>query len=99
MTPSQRILINTVSQYIRTVINIVLSLYTVRLVLASLGQSDYGLYSLIAGVVAMLSFITNSLVNTTQRFVSFYQGKGNLEKLKEVFNNSLLIIFYFLCSL
>lgn len=91
MTPSQRILINTVSQYIRTVINIVLSLYTVRLVLASLGQSDYGLYSLIAGVVAMLSFITNSLVNTTQRFVSFYQGKGNLEKLKEVFNNSLLI--------
>ena len=91
MRTSQRILLNTVAQYSRTVINMVLSLFTVRLVLGSLGQSDYGIYSLIAGVVAMLGFITNSLVVTTQRFVSFYQGKKDLEKTKEVFNNSLVI--------
>ena len=91
MRTSQRVLINTIAQYSRTVINMVLSLFTVRLVLGSLGQSDYGIYSLIAGVVAMLGFITNSLVATTQRFVSYYQGRNNIEQTKEVFNNSLVI--------
>lgn len=91
MRTSQRVLINTIAQYSRTIINMVLSLFTVRLVLGALGQSDYGIYSLIAGIVAMLGFITNSLVATTQRFVSFYQGKENIEETKEVFNNSLVI--------
>jgi len=69
-----------------------LSLYTVRIVLLTLGDSDYGIYTLIAGVVSMLSFITNSLVVTTQRFVSFYQGKGDVRKVKDVFNNSLIFM-------
>ena len=91
MTASQRVFVNTFAQYARTIINMVLSLYTVRLVLAILGESDYGIYTLLAGVIAMLSFATNSLVLTTQRFISFYQGKGDKDKLKDVFNNSLVI--------
>ena len=82
MKASQRVFINTIAQYVRTAINMCLSLYTVRLVLLTLGQSDFGIYSLIAGLVAMLSFLTNSLVNTTQRFVSFYKGKGITEKVR-----------------
>ena len=95
MKASQRVFVNTIAQYGRTVINMILSLYTVRLVLLALGASDYGIYSLVAGVVSMLAFITNSLVSTTQRYVSFYQGRGNLNKLKEVFNNSLIIHIVF----
>lgn len=91
MKASERVLVNTIAQYTRTVINMVLSLYTVRLVLGSLGQSDFGIYTLIAGVVAMLGFITNSLVETTQRFISYAQGEGLVQKTKEIFNNSLLI--------
>ena len=91
MTASQRVFVNTIAQYARTIINMGLSLYTVRVVLSVLGESDFGIYTLVAGVVAMMAFVTNSLVSTTQRFISFYQGKGNKEKLKEVFNNSLVI--------
>lgn len=91
MRPSERIIVNTIAQYTRTIINMVLSLYTVRLVLSSLGQSDFGIYTLIAGVVAMLGFITNSLVATTQRFISYAQGEGLVQKSKEIFNNSFLI--------
>lgn len=69
----------------------VLSLYSSRLVLQILGLDDYGVYSLVAGVVSMLSFLTNSLVGSTQRFLSVSQGKGSLERLKEVFSNSLLL--------
>ena len=85
MNASSRIIINTFAQYIRTVINILLSLYSARLVLEILGVEDYGLYALVAGVVSMLSFFTNSLVSSTQRFLSISQGRGDLERLRKVF--------------
>ena len=91
MKASNRIIVNTLAQYIRTIINMVLSLYSSRLVLNILGVEDYGIYSLVAGVVSMLSFLTNSLVGSTQRFLSVSQGKGDATRLKEVFNNSLLL--------
>lgn len=88
MQNSKRVAINTIAQYTRTVINMLLSLYTVRIVLITLGASDYGIYSIVAGVTAMLAFITNALVATTQRFMSYYQGQHNMNKMKEVFSNS-----------
>ena len=80
MRASYRVVANTGAQYVRTIINMLLSLYTVRLVLQSLGENDYGIYNLIAGVVAMLAFVTNSMVTTTQRYISFYYGKGEKDK-------------------
>lgn len=91
MNKSHRIIVNTIAQYVRTVINILLSLYTVRIILDSLGATDYGIYSLVAGVTAMLAFVTNALVTTTQRYMSFYQGKKDIDRMKEVFSNSLFI--------
>lgn len=91
MKDSQRVIVNTFAQYARTIINMGLSLYTVRVVLLALGESDYGIYSVVAGVVSMLAFVTNSLVTTTQRFISFYQGAGNKETVRDVLNNSMII--------
>lgn len=91
MQPSKRIAINTLAQYVRTIINLILTLYSSRLVLGTLGVEDYGIYSLVAGVVSLLSFLTNSLVGSTQRFLSVSQGKGDLDNLKVVFGNSLLL--------
>lgn len=79
------------AQYIRTILNILLSLISARLVLNILGVTDFGIYSLVAGVVSMLSFFTNSLVGSTQRFLSIHQGKGDLSTLRNVFSNSLLL--------
>ena len=91
MQPYTRIVVNTLAQYVRTIINLILTLYSSRLVLSTLGVEDYGIYSLVAGVVSMLSFLTNSLVGSTQRFLSVSQGKGDLDNLKVVFGNSLLL--------
>ena len=91
MQASNRIIVNTLAQYCRTIINLLLSLYSARLVLDILGVEDFGIYSLVAGVVSMLSFLTNSLVTSTQRFLSVSQGTNNLERLKEVFCNSLVL--------
>lgn len=91
MTSAQRIIVNTTAQYTRTIINVGLSLYSTRLILAALGQSDFGIYSVVAGVVAMLAFVTNALVTTTQRFLSFNYGKGDMQYVSRIFSNSLLL--------
>ena len=91
MEPAKRIVINTFAQHIRSIVNICLSLYSTRLVLQALGQSDFGIYSLVAGVVAMLGFLTNAMVVTTQRQLSFYHGRGKLDDVRRMFSNSLLI--------
>lgn len=91
MTNSRRIIVNTIAQYTRTLINVCLSLYSTRLILSALGQSDYGIYSVVAGVIAMLSFVTNALVTTTQRFLSVHHGKNDLQKIHQIFGNSMLL--------
>lgn len=91
MKASNRIIVNTLAQYVRTILNMLLSIYSARLVLNILGVADYGIFILVAGVVEMLSFLTNSLVGSTQRFLSVYQGRGDKAKLNDVFCNSLLL--------
>lgn len=91
MTNSQRVIVNTLAQYIRTIINVCLSLYSTRLILSALGQNDYGIYMLVAGVIAMLSFVTNALVTTTQRYLSVSHGKNDTRRVHQVFGNSMLL--------
>ncbi len=91
LSANKRLVLNTASQYCRTILNILMSFYSVNLILKYLGFEDYGIYTLIVGVVSMLSFINNSLVITTQRYLSFYHGAEEKSKLKIIFENSLFI--------
>ena len=91
MKSSRRIIVNTAAQYTRTVIGEKLIDWRQRIVLSALGENDFGTYSLVAGVVSMLSFLTNALMASTQRFVSYHQGKGNPKIVEHVFNNSLIL--------
>lgn len=91
MEPAKRIVVNTLAQHTRAIINICLSLYSTRLVLKVLGQSDFGIFSLVGGVVAMLAFLTNAMVVTTQRQLSFWHGKGDPSAMKSMFSASLLL--------
>jgi len=91
MDSNKRIIVNTIAQYSRAVVNACISLYTTRIILRALGVSDYGIYSVVAGVVALLGFITNALVITTQRYISFYSGRGDLGYVKKLFSNSLFL--------
>ena len=89
MTSGARIAVNTLAQYIKTFVNILLGFYSTRIVLEALGESDYGVYMLIAGVVGMLSFFNIALSVTTQRFLSYHQN--DIERKTIIFVNSLII--------
>lgn len=91
MNSSTRVIVNTTAQYMKTFVNIILTLFSARLILEALGVTDFGLYSLLAGVTSMLAFATNALASTTQRFLSYHQGKSNIEQQKDIFANSFYI--------
>ena len=84
MEPVKRMIVNTSAQYVKSLVNIVLSLYSTRIVLEALEISDYGLYSVVGGLVAMLGFMTNALVITTQRYMSYYYHE-NVAYVKKLF--------------
>lgn len=91
MNSSTRVIVNTTAQYAKTFVNIILTLFSARLILEALGVTDFGLYSLLAGVTSMLAFATNALASTTQRFLSYHQGKSCIEQQKDIFANSFYI--------
>ncbi len=69
------------------------NLFSVRFVLDILGAVDYGLYNVVAGIVTMFSFLSGTMTSATQRYISFELSKDNKDRLKEIFNLSLLSYF------
>ena len=91
MNNSQRVILNTLFLYANMVVNICVQLVAVRLLLRAFGLVDYGLYNLVAGVVALFAFMNIAMSAATQRFLSYEIGRGDGERIKETFYNSLLL--------
>ncbi len=86
MSDSQRIAKNTLMLYFRQILIMLVSLYTVRVVLNVLGAEDYGIYNVVAGVITMFSFLSNAMATASQRYFSFDLGKNDSEHLKTTFS-------------
>lgn len=90
---NRRIAKNTLLLYLRMLISLVVSLYTSRVVLNTLGVTDYGINNVVAGVIALLGFVTGSLSGATSRFLTFDLGLDNEEKLGKTFGSIMAIHF------
>lgn len=88
---NKRIAKNTIFLYMRMLLILVVSLYTSRVVLQTLGVEDYGLYNVVGSIVAMFSFISAAMGNSTQRFITVELGGDNTDKLNKVFSTAILI--------
>lgn len=93
MSTATRVIKNTGYLYGRMGITIFISLYTTRLILNSLGTSDFGIFNIVGGAIAMLGFLNAAMASATQRFMSYSEGEGNKEKQKGIFNVSLVLHF------
>ena len=91
MQTSTRVIFNTIVLYVKVILSLAIAFVSIPLVLNALGASDYGLYNLVAGVVAMLSFLNNSMTVSTQRFMSVAMGEKNEEKINSIYNTSFLL--------
>ena len=88
---AKRIVKNTLFLYFRQILIMVTSLYTVRVILAALGATDYGVYNVVAGVVSILSFLSGTMANTSQRYFSYDLGKKEFDNLNKTFSLTVTI--------
>lgn len=87
---NKRIAKNTIWMYVRLFTTMFIGLYTSRIVLQVLGVSDYGLYSVVGGVLAMFTFISGSLMSATTRFLNIEMGKEGGD-VNRCFNINLVL--------
>ncbi len=92
-----RIARNSLMLYARMLLLMLISLFTSRVVLAALGQTDYGLYNAVGGMVGVFSFLTASVSAAISRFLSFELGRedNSGERLRRVFSTSVVIMLCF----
>ena len=84
LSNNKRIAKNTIFLYVRMLLIMLVTLYTARVVLRTLGVEDYGLYNVVGGVVSMFAFLNGTMSGATQRFLTFELGlkeKGNFSKV------------------
>lgn len=91
MSTSKLIAKNTAFLYVRMLLTMGVTLFTSRIVLNALGVQDYGVYSIVGGIVTLFSFFNSAMTSATQRFLIFDIGKNDLVQLKKTFNATLNI--------
>lgn len=88
---NRKIVINTVSMYVRMFITMIIGFYSARLTLEILGVTDFGLNNLVGGFVALFAFLNKSMGTAVQRFISLSIGENNVVKIKQIMSNSMVI--------
>lgn len=82
---------NTVFLYVRMIFALVVSLYTSRVVLNTLGVEDYGVYNVVAGFVSLFSFLNATLSSSIQRFYNYEGVRSGFEGFRSVYIIALII--------
>jgi len=90
---TRRIAKNTLMLYVRMLVLMLVGLYTSRVVLAALGETDFGIYDVVGGVVAMFTVISGSLNSAISRFITFELGKGTEARIGQVYSTAVTIQF------
>lgn len=85
---NKRIAKNTMYLYVRMLVVMIVSLFTVRIVLNALGTEDYGIHNVVGGVVTMFAFLTSTMNSASLRFFSYYLGKKDSKGLSDYFSMS-----------
>lgn len=80
---------NTFYLYLRSLLVLLINLYTSRVVLKTLGVEDYGVFCVVGGVISLLGLLTNTMQQTYQRFFNVEMGRNNAEGVKKIFQLSL----------
>lgn len=93
MNSANRVIVNTGVLYGQLIIQLVLTLITTRIVLDALGEVDYGIYMLVAGVISLLGVLNSTMANTSMRYMAHSLGKRDVDLVRKIFNTTLYIHF------
>lgn len=86
MSNNSRIAKNTIFLYVRMLLIMGVTLYTSRVILLALGETDFGIYNVVGGLALMFGFFSSSLSNALQRFLNLALGRQEVEEARRVFS-------------
>lgn len=88
----KRLTKNTLFLYVRSILVMLVSLYTTRVILKNLGVDNYGIYNVVSSFVTMFSFVSSSLSVTISRFISIELAQSNFDNLRKVYSSSVITL-------
>ena len=91
MSNNKKIATNSIYVFIKLAITSIVSIFTSRWVLATLGVENYGIYNVVGSIVVFLNVINTAMITTTYRYIAFELGKGNNGNINAIFNRSILM--------
>lgn len=86
VSSNKRLAVNTIILYGKLIITVIISFLVSRFVLDALGASDYGLYNVVGGIVALLNTLGTTMIATSYRFMAVEIGKGEAGNPNRVYN-------------
>lgn len=97
MSENKKIVTNSIILYLRLMMTTFIGLYSSRLILLQLGVDSFGLYTIVGGIVAILNFLSTSMISTSNRFLAIESGKNSNDNTTQnrIFNTLLLLHIVF----
>lgn len=89
ITNNKRIAKNTAFLYVRMFFVLIISLYTSRIILKTLGVEDYGVFNVVSGFVYLFGFLNSSLSASMQRFYNYEIGKQGSRAISSIYTIGL----------
>ncbi|HPJ92204.1 MAG TPA: MATE family efflux transporter [Bacteroidales bacterium] len=93
MKATNKVVFNTGVLYAELIVSLVIGLFTTRLVLNAMGETNYGIYALVAGVISMLAILNTNMANTSMRYMAHSLGSKDKIRMHKTFNTTLYIHF------
>ena len=91
MTGSQRIALNTLATFSRSVFGMALGLFSSRWVLQALGPVDFGLMGVVGALITFVAFLNSLSAVGVSRFLAFSIGRGDPDETNQWFNTALSV--------
>jgi O-antigen/teichoic acid export membrane protein len=88
---SERIAVNTAATYARSIFAVGLALFSSRWILNGLGETDFGLFSVVGALIIFLGFINSVMASSSSRHFSYAIGQGDTDSVNRWFNSSFII--------
>lgn len=83
---------NSLMLFVRMGVTVIVTLFTSRIVLQQLGVSDFGIYNVVGGIVALMTFINTSMAHGIQRYINYFKARADLTSEIKVFSASIVIL-------
>ncbi len=88
---NKAIAVNSIILYAKMVVNTICSILTTRFALHALGIVDFGLYSLLGGIISFIGIFNTIMLSTSNRYIAVAIGKNDINEANIQFNVNLIV--------